>query len=102
MVERQKTQKTKDQATTQYAQGGCRLSQSAKELRDKIKRIISQAQSEHREALTELEGMSILAAMGVQTPRRWIVQSANEFLERIGAEGAIDAPLQSPFPSPKL
>ena len=101
MVERQKTQKTKDQATTQYAQGGCRLSQSAKELRDKIKRIISQAQSEHREALTELEGMSILAAMGVQTPRRWIVQSANEFLEKIGAEGAIDAPLQSPFPGSK-
>nr|HPN03862.1 hypothetical protein [Rectinema sp.] len=84
MVETKKT----DSRTTVQGAKDYSLNRSAKVLRDEVRRIIARAQSEHREALTELEGMSILAAMGVRTPRYWLVQSAKEFLEKIGAKGA--------------
>ncbi len=97
MVETKKT----DSRTTVQGAKDYSLNRSAKVLRDEVRRIIARAQSEHREALTELEGMSILAAMGVRTPRYWLVQSAKEFLEKIGANGAMDAPIQGPFSGSK-
>ena len=86
MVETKKT----DSRTTVQGAKDYSLNRSAKVLRDEVRHIIARAQSEHREALTELEGMSILAVMGVRTPRYWLVQSAKEFLEKIGANGAMD------------
>jgi len=55
------------------------LDQKASALRDEIGRVIAHAKAEHRTALTEIEGMSILAAMGIHTPQYWLVQGMDDF-----------------------
>lgn len=55
-------------------------------LRDEARRILGRAKAEGRTALTELEGMALLAAMGIRTPRYWLVQTAEEFIARHRAE----------------
>jgi acyl-CoA synthetase (NDP forming) len=44
----------------------------------RIRGIASRAMAEGRSALTELEGMEVLEAMGLETPRRLLVRSASE------------------------
>lgn len=88
------------------------LSVESKALRDEAARIIARARAEDRSALTELEGMALLAAMGIRTPRFWLVRSAQEFIEKAEAQGSTPnadgasagAPLTSvagPFPGAK-
>jgi acyl-CoA synthetase (NDP forming) len=62
---------------------GNKLSADGKVLRDEALRIVARAKSEGRSALTELEGMALLSAMGIRTPKYWLVQSADEFLEKV-------------------
>ena len=45
---------------------------------DRIRGLASRAIAEGRSALTELEGMEVLEAMGLATPRRVLVRSADE------------------------
>jgi acyl-CoA synthetase (NDP forming) len=52
-------------------------------LHDEARRIVARANAEGRNALTELEGMSLLSAMGMRTPRYWLVDSAEDFLTKI-------------------
>ncbi len=62
---------------------GPSLTPEGKGLRDEARRIVARAKAEGRNALTELEGMSLLSAMGVRTPRYWLVESAEDFVKKI-------------------
>jgi len=84
----------------------------AQTIRDEALRIVARAKTEQRMALTELEGMSLLAAMGIETPRFWCVQSAEEFLQKARADGCHstitpaltfepNASISGPFPGKK-
>lgn len=71
--------------SNQKSRQGRQLSAEAKALRDEAAKILARAQAEKRTALTELEGMSLLAVMGIRTPRFWLLQSTAEFLEKARA-----------------
>jgi len=76
-----------------------KLSTKGKALRDEALRIVARAKREGRHALTELEGMALLSAMGIRTPKFWLVASADDFLDKIRQSttespktgGAVDA-----------
>lgn len=65
-----------------------RLDAKARALRDEAIRITARAKAEGRSALTELEGMALLSAMGIRTPRYWLVKGADDFLSRFRKEMA--------------
>jgi len=60
-----------------------KLSTKGKALRDEALHIVARAKRESRHALTELEGMALLSAMGIRTPKFWLVASADDFLDKI-------------------
>jgi len=79
-----------------------RLDAKARALRDEAIRIAARAKAEGRGALTELEGMALLSAMGIRTPRYWLVSGADEFLGRLGKKTSTNVSLvPGPFPGGK-
>jgi len=52
-----------------------------------IRKIISRALAEGRSALTELEGMDVLDAIGLVTPRRVLVRGSAEAGKAVAADG---------------
>lgn len=90
-------------ADTAYIPEPARLSTEGRALRDRAREICARALQEGRRSLTELEGMTLLAAMGIRTPRFWLVQSADEFLEKLAREvpAAGSESRTGPFPGAK-
>jgi acyl-CoA synthetase (NDP forming) len=64
----------------------------------RIREIARAALAEGRSALTELEGMDILDAMGLATPRRLLVGGSSAAAKAVAGDG--DAP--APFPGAKV
>ena len=79
-----------------------RLDAKARALRDEAIRIVVRAKAEERSALTELEGMALLSAMGIRTPRYWLVSGADDFLGRLGKKTSSNVSIMpGPFPGAK-
>ncbi|MDH7484151.1 MAG: acetate--CoA ligase family protein, partial [Spirochaetales bacterium] len=90
-------------ADTAYIHEPVRLTTEGRALRDRAREICARALHEGRRSLTELEGMTLLTAMGIRTPRFWLVQSADAFLEKLNrdAPAAGSEPRPGPFPGAK-
>ena len=67
---------------------------------DLVRGIVSRAMAEGRSALTELEGMDLLDAMGLATPRRLFVRDASEAGRAIDRDGAAGSAVG--FPGDKV
>ena len=67
---------------------------------DTIRGIVTCAMAEGRSALTELEGMDLLDAMGLATPRRLFVRDASEAGRAIDRDGAAGS--AAGFPGDKV
>ncbi len=67
---------------------------------DTIRGIVTCAMAEGRSALTELEGMDLLDAMGLATPRRLFVRDASEAGRAIDRDGAAGSAVG--FPGDKV